>query len=67
MQKFLEQISLNREDAECLCDNTQEEGCFLAWHNWRLPNVERNAQPLTEAQYRGFYEKQKATLKASGK
>lgn len=61
--KFLEQVSLNREDAECLCDNTLEEGCFLAWHNWKVPNVEKNAQPLTDEQYRSWYEEQQASSK----
>ena len=62
VQAFLEQISQKREEAECLCDDTQAEGCFFSWHNWRDKDVNSNSGPLSVEKYRKFYEKQKEKL-----
>ena len=62
MQAFLEQISQKREEAECLCDDTQAELCFYAWHNYRDKDVSSNSGPLSVEKYRKFYEKQKERL-----
>lgn len=59
---FLEQISQNRDDLECLCDHTLDEACFYAWHNYFLDDIDKNSPPLTAAQYQRFYSAQSLKL-----